>query len=193
MKKIESHKALAKNEGYIYIVANKYMPYLVKIGKAKDPKKRVEELSRHEGVPGKFNIIQMFKVFNYTIVETEIHKNFLILSHNDGYGEKTKEFYIVPSAEYAIHLVRRIIKACNKSFRKEKATQQLSLFDLDPDFRADEIYWIKDQPILKIAWDKKHKPIAQKIKSPIAKSNEGLVEKEWPALWWEKKKSKMKK
>lgn len=120
MAKLKTHKALNKNVGYVYIVANKYIPFLVKIGKTDDPDRRLEELSRHEGVPGRYRKIFQEKVFNYHIAENELRKYFLQCLKADGYGEVTKEFFVVPSTQYAISRVRQIIKACKKSYKKEE-------------------------------------------------------------------------
>ena len=175
--------ATSENEGYVYIAANKYIPYLVKIGKAKDPNQRIDDLSRHEGVPGRFRLIFAEKVFNYHITESEIHKKFLTILKSDGYMEKTKEFYVVPSRGYAKQKVREIINACKKAYKKKLAIKQPTFFAIETQERKP--YWKKNHVIWKIYWQKKLKPpMKKKLKSPIKGSYERMVDPLWPEKWW---------
>ena len=181
---IKTEIATSENEGYVYIVANKYIPYLVKIGKAKDPKRRIDDLSRHEGVPGRFRIIFSEKVFNYHITESEIHKKFLTIIQADGYGEKSKEFYVVPSTDYAIHQVRRIVNVCKKAYKKKLSIEQPTFFEIETEQR--KAYWAKNHSLWQIYWQKALKPrMIKKKKSPIKESYERIVDPLWPKKWWD--------
>jgi hypothetical protein len=63
-------------DSWVYILANKTMPNLVKIGfTAKTPDKRAEQISRGTGVPVKFTVEYALKCFNGHALENEIHKN----------------------------------------------------------------------------------------------------------------------
>jgi hypothetical protein len=187
METLMSHKVLNRNEGYIYILANKYIPYLVKIGKSHNPDKRVKQLSQHAGVPGQFRIIFQNKVFNYHIVESELHIQFERVLKADGYGEKTKEFFVVPSAKYAIRHVTNIIRACKKAYKKKRKPHQSYLFE--PKNTPEEHIWERDSEIWKVVWSKKLRPnLRKKIKTPIPGTYEAPLDPSWPSKWWEKKK-----
>jgi len=62
-------------EGYVYILENKAMPGMWKIGctKRDDLNIRLKELFRHEGVPLPFDCVYAAKVKNYIKVEIIIH------------------------------------------------------------------------------------------------------------------------
>lgn len=77
---------------YVYILTNKAMPGLIKIGFTdKTPQKRVEGLNRASGVPMDFDIEWAFPCFNAIRLEKEIHQYF------DGYRlRKNREFFRVP-------------------------------------------------------------------------------------------------
>lgn len=112
--------------GYIYIMSNKFMPGLVKVGKTdRSPDERAEELSRPEGVPGKFKIEYVRKtVLDYSLpyggvdlqIEKIAHKqlgdSLLNTEHfKEFFGEKIdedncdleeSEFFVVPSTKFVI-------------------------------------------------------------------------------------------
>jgi len=187
MANLKTHKVSRTNQGYIYILANKYIPYLVKIGKSNDPNKRADRLSKHEGVPGQFRVIYKNEVFNYHIVESELHHQFEMLLKVDGYGERTKEFFVVPSINYAINQVTRIIKVCKKAYKKKKHAQQPNFFN--PEKVNTEEYWERDHKIWRVEWANKLRPrLKRKIKTPIPGTIEFLLDDSWPKLWWEKPK-----
>ncbi|GAB3933455.1 hypothetical protein GCM10027614_04380 [Micromonospora vulcania] len=60
--------------GVIYILANQYMPGLLKIGQTtRDPETRVREISRATGVPADFEIIYDEIVSDVDAAEAMIH------------------------------------------------------------------------------------------------------------------------
>jgi hypothetical protein len=64
-----------EGDSWVYILANKTMPNLLKIGFTnKTPDKRAEQISRGTGVPIKFTVEFAFKCFNGQSLENEIHK-----------------------------------------------------------------------------------------------------------------------
>lgn len=88
---------------YVYILSNKSMPGLIKIGFTnKTPQKRVEGLNRSTGVPMDFDIEWVFPCFNAIRLEKEVHEYF------DGYRlRKNREFFRVDK-ETAKEAIRRI-------------------------------------------------------------------------------------
>jgi hypothetical protein len=64
-----------EGDSWIYILTNKTMPNLVKIGFTnKTPDKRAKQISRSTGVPLEFNVAYAFKCFNAHAFEGELHK-----------------------------------------------------------------------------------------------------------------------
>ena len=62
-------------DSWVYVLSNKTMPNLVKIGYTdKTPDKRAEQVSRGTGVPVKFSVEFAFRCFNAHALEYEIHK-----------------------------------------------------------------------------------------------------------------------
>ena len=62
------------NRGVIYILANKYMPEVLKIGRtARDVDTRVRELSRPTGVPTDFEVIYDELVSDVNAAEKRVH------------------------------------------------------------------------------------------------------------------------
>jgi len=62
-------------DSWIYVLSNKTMPNLVKIGYTdKTPDKRAEQVSRGTGVPVKFSVEYAFRCFNAHALEFEVHK-----------------------------------------------------------------------------------------------------------------------
>lgn len=74
---------------YVYILSNKAMPGLLKIGFTdKTPQKRVEGLNKATGVPMEFLVEWAFPCFNAIRLEREIHDKL------DGYRlRKNREFF----------------------------------------------------------------------------------------------------
>jgi hypothetical protein len=82
-------------DSWIYILTNKTMPNLVKIGYTdKTPDKRAEQISRGTGVPVKFNVEFAFKCFNAHALEFEIHKYLAPYRVNND-----REFFQLPIEE----------------------------------------------------------------------------------------------
>lgn len=62
-------------DSWIYVLTNKTMPNLVKIGFTdKTPDKRAKQISRATGVPLEFNVEYAFKCFNSHALEIELHR-----------------------------------------------------------------------------------------------------------------------
>ena len=82
---IESHE----DYQYVYILSNKSMPGLLKIGFTdKTPQKRIEGLNRSTGVPISFDLEWAFPCFNAIRLEKEVH------DYLDGYRlRKNREFF----------------------------------------------------------------------------------------------------
>jgi len=88
---------------YVYVLSNKAMPGLIKIGFTdKTPQKRVEGLSRATGVPITFDIEWAFPCFNAIRLEREVHNYF------DGYRlRKDREFFRV-TVDKAKEIIREL-------------------------------------------------------------------------------------
>ena len=64
-----------EGDSWIYILTNKTMPNLVKIGfTSTTPDKRAKQISRSTGVPLEFSVAYAFKCFNAHAFEGELHK-----------------------------------------------------------------------------------------------------------------------
>jgi len=64
-----------EGDSWIYVLSNKTMPNLIKIGFTdKTPDKRAKQISRSTGVPLSFEVEYAFKCFNAHALEIEIHK-----------------------------------------------------------------------------------------------------------------------
>lgn len=64
-----------EGDSWIYILTNKTMPNIVKIGFTdKTPDKRAQQISRSTGVPISFSVAYAFKCFNAHALEGEIHR-----------------------------------------------------------------------------------------------------------------------
>lgn len=62
------------SNGYIYILTNRYMPGLLKIGKTvHPPKKRARDISRGINIPWEFELVYSKKVENCSLCERKIH------------------------------------------------------------------------------------------------------------------------
>jgi hypothetical protein len=93
--------------GYIYIIQNKAMPGIVKIGRTgRSPYQRVRELSSVTGVPVPFVLAYASAVPDMQVAEKLIHAYFQKL----GYRLSTnREFFAIPvqAAITAIELVKQ--------------------------------------------------------------------------------------
>lgn len=75
--------------GFIYVLGNKAMPGLIKIGKTSlDVRKRIDELFNTPGVPFPFDIIGVYEVRNIDQTERKLHKMFDVHRVNS-----KREFY----------------------------------------------------------------------------------------------------
>jgi len=88
---------------YVYILTNKAMPGLIKIGFTdKTPQKRVESLNKASGVPMEFEIEWAFPCFSAIQLEKEVH---IAL---DGYRlRKNREFFRI-NIEQAKETIREL-------------------------------------------------------------------------------------
>lgn len=116
----------SKNLGIIYILNNKNMPNLFKIGyTSRDVETRARELSSVTGVPGKFDIIQYWEISEANRVEKEIHKILDVFRVD-------KEFFKFDEKEKCIKFVEKYlisigeIDANGKTFtQKQRDTFEL--------------------------------------------------------------------
>ena len=91
--------------GVIYILANRYMPGLLKIGQTtRDPETRAREISRATGVPAEFEIIYDEIVSDVDGAEAAIHAQLAALRVN-----KLKEFFRI-DVRTAIKIVQQTCK-----------------------------------------------------------------------------------
>lgn len=64
-----------EGDSWVYILTNKTMPNLVKIGfTSNTPDKRAKQISRSTGVPLEFSVAYAFKCFNAHAFEGELHR-----------------------------------------------------------------------------------------------------------------------
>ncbi len=106
IKYYTSHNKININGGegseYVYVLENKYMPGLLKIGYTyNDPQIRASQISKSTGVPGGFVVIHSQKCFNGLRVEKAVH-------------EKLKEYRITSNKEFfqvEISFVKEVIKS----------------------------------------------------------------------------------
>ena len=64
-----------EGDSWVYVLTNKTMPNLVKIGYTnRTPDKRAKQISRGTGVPLSFNVEYAFRCFNGEMLERELHK-----------------------------------------------------------------------------------------------------------------------
>jgi hypothetical protein len=62
---------------YVYVLSNKSMPEILKIGSTRlAPEQRAEQISKVTGVPENFDIEWVYKCFKAELVEREVHKFF---------------------------------------------------------------------------------------------------------------------
>lgn len=91
--------------GVIYVLANRHMPGLLKIGQTRrDPEARARELSRATGVPDEFEIIYDEVVSNVGGAEAAIHAQLAAVRVN-----KLREFFRV-DIRTAIKVVQQVCK-----------------------------------------------------------------------------------
>ena len=83
------------NFGFVYILTNKYMPDVCKIGYSdRSPHTRAEELSKSTGVPCDFDVLCYIEVDEAHAVEQRIHRwleNYRISSNREFFYEATWE------------------------------------------------------------------------------------------------------
>ncbi|WP_435124898.1 GIY-YIG nuclease family protein [Micromonospora tulbaghiae] len=91
--------------GVIYILANQYMPGLLKIGQTtRDPETRAREISRATGVPGDFEIIYDEIVSDVDSAEAAIHAQLAALRVN-----RPREFFRI-DIRAAIRAVQQVCR-----------------------------------------------------------------------------------
>ena len=90
--------------GYVYILSNKTMPGLLKIGYTnRDVTERVRELSSASGVPTSFDIEYYCLTKDVEEIEAAIHKQFA------KQYRKGKEFFSIPLVE-AVKMIDTLVK-----------------------------------------------------------------------------------
>jgi hypothetical protein len=63
------------NFGFVYVLANEYMPNVYKIGcTERSPHTRAEELSKHTGVPAPFRILCYIEIDGFQEAEKALHQ-----------------------------------------------------------------------------------------------------------------------
>jgi hypothetical protein len=76
--------------GYLYILKNRFIPNLVKIGfTERDPKTRAAELSGNTGVPGHFEIVFSWFVSDASNIEKRIHRELALYRRTGEFFELT--------------------------------------------------------------------------------------------------------
>jgi len=91
--------------GFIYILENEAIPGLLKIGSTeKHPEERARELTS-TGVPKPFKVVYHWHVFDYQMIEKQIHK----VLESQGYRENTKREFFAISTDNAMRLIETII------------------------------------------------------------------------------------
>lgn len=95
--------------GFVYVLANRLMPRIYKIGMTmRSPVARCEELSSPTGVPVPFDLIFYAEVEDPAQVEREIHSALVDVRVNPA-----REFFEFPLAQFAIDTVRQYaINSC---------------------------------------------------------------------------------
>lgn len=92
--------------GVVYVLANQYMPGLLKIGQTtRDPETRAREISRSTGVPDKFEIIYDEIVSDVDGAESEIHAKLAATRVN-----QLREFFRV-DIRTAIKIVQQVCRS----------------------------------------------------------------------------------
>lgn len=87
--------------GFVYILANAYMPGIYKIGMTtRSPRARAEELSRATGVPEGFDVLYYAEVQNPGLEERRVHAELAEYRVNEG-----REFFHV-DIDVAIEAIR---------------------------------------------------------------------------------------
>ena len=77
---------------YVYILTNRVMPGLIKIGYTdKTPKIRAAMLSKATGVPAKFEVVWSFPCFNGIRLEEEVHRKL-----SEYRVARDREFFNIP-------------------------------------------------------------------------------------------------
>ena len=94
-----------EGDSWVYVLTNKTMPGLVKIGYTnRNPNKRAKQISRSTGVPIEFDVEFAFKCFNGELLEGELHRFLSPYRLNSD-----REFFQMEVDE-AIHAVKMIGK-----------------------------------------------------------------------------------
>ncbi len=146
---------------YIYVLANKYIPYLVRFGITKGLNQLVDQLSNQTGVPWRYEVTFQCSVNDqYVPGDETLQKLFgeLLEPH---YGQIAKGFFIVPSLKCASHNARIIIETCKKGCTP-RLKPRSNLWFGEPVDEAEGV-----------SWDKRYKP---RSKSSHRRT--------WRKSWW---------
>jgi hypothetical protein len=97
-------------DSWIYILTNKTMPNLVKIGFTADsPDKRAKQISRSTGVPLEFSVAYAFKCFNAHAFERELHQ--YLKSHRINNDREFFQITVTEAKDAILMLGKRYIKS----------------------------------------------------------------------------------
>jgi len=116
--------------GYVYIMTNPcFKDNIIKVGLAKDPEKRRQELSNATGIPSKFEIYALMKTSQYKEVELALHHILEIVVHKR--VNNNREFFELPPEE-AFYLMKQLEPFV------EDAEITLAKGQIDDTFTADK-------------------------------------------------------
>ena len=113
---------MKKKSEWVYILTNKSMPGLVKIGMTKrDPYIRANELASQTGIPTKFEVDYAVRVWNSFTIEQNVHRRLDRFRVN-----QNREFF-----EIDVKTARKVLDKEAKSFTVSKTYLKRSfLFDV---------------------------------------------------------------
>lgn len=89
--------------GHVYILTNKRVSGLVKIGRSNDPPRRVPEINGHAGVPGKWEIAGHVEASDMFVLEREVHRLLSAQRVSEGGGT---EFFECTADEAGAAIIR---------------------------------------------------------------------------------------
>jgi len=116
---------MSESSGYIYVLTNKSMPGLVKIGKTIDVPKRIQHLSSKTSVPLPFKLYKAIKVDNRHIVENQFKDYF------DKYRTNPSREFFTISPEETDPLFEHYAKIGAKIFDKSKLVENKTIKIID--------------------------------------------------------------
>jgi hypothetical protein len=147
---------------YVYILANEFIPNLIKLGIDSNLDDIVNKFSDQTGVPGRYHPVFLWHVKDEAFIyEEALSDRFIKHIENDGFKKFSKTFFIVPSVEYAAGIVLSIIKSMITGTNKNFISKPRNDYGQNID------------PEVKVLWDKSFRPKTKQIKDG-----------KWPKNWW---------